>query len=249
MNNELTRISGSELEKKWKDMNAALERLGQAEVKGRVREARAGARLLFGIDLTASREKSLREARIATAAMFNVLKSIAADRLAMKLVYYRGREVKASGWERNADVLRRAMEKLSCKAGCTQIGGVLRMALREKEKLSALVLVLDHCEEDGCELDDLASSLGEKRSPIFVFHDCADGNSLALEAQPIFEGMAEVSGGAYCPLGADSGDALFELLSMVAAFSAAGSEAVKRVPQFTPEARQLQARLLLPAGK
>ena len=230
-------------------MNEALARIGRIDVIETRGAARRAGRLMFAVDLTSSREATLREARIATAAMFEALKSIEADRLAVKLVYYRGsRECRSSGWEKDAGVLRRAMEKLSCKAGYTQIARVLRLALAEKEPLSGIVFVGDHCEEDGWELDELAAALGEKHIPVFVFHECADDNTLWQQAQPIFRGMANASGGAYCPFGAGSAAALRELLSTVAAFSAAGIEGVKQVPQATtPEARALQGRLLLAA--
>jgi len=113
------------------------------------------------------------------------------------------------------------------------------------------VFIGDHCEEDGWELDELAASLGKKRIPIFVFHECADDDGLSLDAKPIFKGIAAASAGAYCEFQPDSAVALRELLSTVAAFSAAGIEGVKQAPQVTtPEARQLQTRLLLlgPAG-
>jgi hypothetical protein len=62
--------------------------------------------------------------------------------------------------------------------------------------------------------------------------------------------MAEISGGVYVEFKPDSGAVLREVLSSVAAFAAGGSEAVKQVGRaVTPEARQLQNRLLLgPAG-
>ncbi len=225
-------------------MKEALARLGAIDG----RETRRGAGgLMFGIDLTASREKTLREARIATAAMFDALKSIAANRLALKLVYYRGRECKASGWEHDPAVLRRAMEKLSCKAGATQIAEVLRLALDEKEPLPGVVFIGDVCEEEPDELAGLAAELGKRNIPLFVFHDYGGNDAEAVERSgPVFELLTELSHGAYCQFGAGSAAALRELLSTVAAFSAGGVEAVKQVHQVTTtEARQLQTRLLL----
>lgn len=58
--------------------------------------------------------------------------------------------------------------------------------------------------------------------------------------------MAEASGGVYCEFNGNSGEVLREMLSSVAAFAAAGHEGVKRIGRAaTPEARQLQTRLLL----
>jgi hypothetical protein len=61
--------------------------------------------------------------------------------------------------------------------------------------------------------------------------------------------MAKLSAGVYTEFRPDSGAILRELLSTVAAFAAGGSEAVRQVaaPK-TPEARQLQASLMLGPG-
>jgi hypothetical protein len=238
------------LEDEWKSMNAALAKVGPIQ-NAKPRPFRRTGRLIIALDLTSSRETSLRQARIATAAMFEVLQSIGAGGLAVKLVYYRGQECKASGWERDAGVLRRAMEKLSCKAGYTQIGRVLNLALDEKEPVSGVVFVGDSCEEDADELVDLAADLGDKNTPVFVFHDF-NGRDIeaARAAAPIFEDIAEASSGAYCPFGVTSAGALREVLASVAVFSAAGAEGVKQIEQATtPEARHLQARLMLGPGK
>src|ERR1700678_2991224 len=75
-------------------MNEALAKLGETPA---LPKARSHGRLLFGLDLTGSREPSLRNARIATAAMFDALKTIGV--IAVKLIYYRGNnECRASAW-------------------------------------------------------------------------------------------------------------------------------------------------------
>jgi hypothetical protein len=236
-------------------MNEALARLGQVEAPVSYETETRGAarrcgRLVFALDLTSSREPGLREARIATAAMFEALQSIGADRLAVKLAYYRGRECKASGWVHDPAALKRAMEKLSCKAGYTQIGKVLRLALAEKDPLSGVVFIGDACEEEPEELYELAAELGEKNIPLYMFHDYGGRDTEGVEgAGQVFEWMAELSHGAYCHFGTRSAAALRELLSTVAAFSAAGIEGVKQVCQVTTaQARQLQNRLLLGPG-
>jgi hypothetical protein len=238
------------LDEEWRLMNAALERLGQVEVREQI-PARRGGRLIFGLDLTGSREASLRHARIATAAMFDTIKAIGA--VAVKLVYYRGAsECRAGEWHDDPCVVSAAMLRLSCKSGHTQIRKVLRHALNEKEPLSGVVFIGDHCEDtdDGYELDDLAVKLGQKGIPIFVFHEVNDQDVFALRATPIFEHMAKVSGGVYAEFKPSSGAVLRELLATVAVFSAAGHEGFKQVGQpLTPEARQLQTRLLLGPGR
>ncbi len=244
MGNELTRITGAELDKQWRSMNAALERLGRIEAKGI--ETRGAARVIVGLDLTASREWCLREARRAMAAMFDALAALGS--IAIKLAYFRGEECKAGPWQNDAGAVCRSMLSLSCRSGATQIGRILRLAGNEPGPVSAVVYIGDTAEEDADELAALARRLGKKHIPVFVFHEC--GRHGEWSAQEIFEAIAEQSGGAYCPFGAESADALRELVSTVAAFSAAGTEGVRRIGQaVTVEGQQLRARLLLPAGK
>jgi hypothetical protein len=244
MGNELTRVTRAELEKQWRTMNAALERLGQVEARGRGIETRRGARLLFGIDLTASREWALDGARRATAAMFDAVAALGP--VAVKLAYFRAHEFKAGPWQNDAGAVCRSMLSLGCITGYTQIGEILRLAESEAEPVSAVIFIGDTCEEDGEELAALARRLRRKRIPVYVFHERdRDGK---LDAREILEAIAKASGGVYCPFGAESAAALRELLSTVAAFSAAGAEGVKRVGlPVTLEGQELQKRLLLAA--
>ena len=247
MNNEpdrnLIAVGSTSTSRERQRMNEALARLGKIEVK----ETPQG-RLMVGLDLTASREHSLTQARVATAAMFDTIKAVGA--VAVKLVYYRGGdECRASEWESDAEVLSQRMRRLSCEAGSTQIARVLRLALAENEPVCALVFVGDHCEDDPGALRELAEALGKRSMPIFVFHECADHDEPSLRAKPVFKGMAEASGGVYCEFKPDSGAVLRELLANIAALAAGGTDGVRRValPQ-TPEARALQRRLLLGPG-
>ena len=224
-------------------MLEALARLGETEAAPPAAITRTG-RLIFGLDLTQSREHSLGEARVATAAMFDAIKAI--GRVALKLVYYRGTDMQSTQWQFDPGALSGYMCRLSCESGYTQIAGFLRLVLEEREELSGVVFVGDDCEEDPEELAGLARKLGEKKVPLFVFHECADNNAHSLTAKPVFKRMAQASGGAYVEFKPDSGEVLRELLSSVAAFSAGGAQGVRRMalPQ-TTEARQLQGRLLL----
>jgi hypothetical protein len=240
-------------------MNEALARLGDIQVRETRRAVMHGhARLIFALDLTASRSETLREARIATAEMFKAIKEIGS--VAVKLIYYRDRrELRATGWNDDPAILSDCMQGLSCKAGVTQIARVLRFALDEQEPLSGLVFIGDCCEEPESELTGLAAQLGKRKIPLYIFHerpDFLDDGPEPLYRQAVFPGefqdvriferLAGLSGGQYCRFKPDSGAALRELLSTVAAFSVGGVEAVKQVPQVvTAEARQLQSRLLL----
>jgi len=229
------------LDRQWRLMNEALARLDRANVK----QASNSGRLIFALDLTGSREHSLYQARIATAAMLDTIKAIGA--VAVKLIYYRGsRECRASPWHDDPGILSHSMRRISCETGETQIARVLRLALAEEEKISGVVFIGDHCEDDPARLRELAQALGQRSIPLFVFHECADHDGRSLEAKPVFKSMAAASGGVYVEFKPDSGAVLREMLSNIAAFSAAGVEGVKRVavPKTLP-AQQLQGRLLL----
>ncbi len=247
MSNAIERLRDSEkaLEAERRLLNEALTRLGDAE-KRRI-ERRAG-KLIFGLDLTGSREAGLNQARTATAAMFDAIRTF--GRVEMKLVYYRGSsECRESQWCADAEVLRRSMLKLSCACGKTQIEKLLRLVLGESEKPSAVVFVGDHCEENPERLLCLAEMLRDKAIPLFVFHECDDHDQWSLKAKPLFMRMAEISGGVYVEFKPDSGQVLRELLPSIAAFSAAGTEGLQKLAlPVTPEAKRLRSRLLLAAG-
>jgi hypothetical protein len=237
------RDDGKALSPERQRMNEALARLGR---EGMRETRRRDGRLIVALDLTGSREHSLSEARIATTAMFDAVKSLGA--IAVKLVYYRGLdECRASQWHNDPDILSKSMQWLSCEKGQTQIARVLRLvALGEREPVSGVVFIGDHCEDDAGEVRELAAVLGQRSIPVFVFHECADHDEDSLEAKPLFKALAAATGGVYCEFKPDSGAVLREMLSSVAAFSAAGVEGVKQTAlPHTSEARQLQKRLLL----
>jgi hypothetical protein len=227
-------------------MNAAMQRLGLANrnTGGGLSAGRSAGRLIVALDLTGSRAESLRQAQKATAQMFAAIKAVGA--IAVKLAYYRGSECKAGAWHDDAETITGAMLSLSCFTGNTQIARVLKMALEEKEKLSGVVFVGDHCEEGCDDLLHLAAELGKRSIPLFIFHEVVGHDSRALDVRPLFQKMAKLSGGVYSEFRPDSGAVMRELLSTVAAFSVAGPAGVKRVAApVTVPARQLQARLLL----
>ena len=180
--------------------------------------------MIVALDLTASRTESLIRARIATAQMFAAIKAV--GKVAVKLAYWRGDECKATAWHDDADKITGAMLSLSCITGLTQICRVLKQSLAEKEKLSGIVLVVDHSEDNPDELMHLAATLGGRSIPLFIFHEVVDHDHHALQARPVFKQMAKLSGGVYSEFRPDSGDILRELLSTVAAFSVAGHEGV-----------------------
>jgi hypothetical protein len=228
-------------------MQAALARLEETGLADPERPIRG--RLAVVLDLTGSRRESLRRARIATAAMFDAIKALGA--IVVKLIYYRGgNECKAGPWQGDPAVVSQVMQRLSCVTGYTQIERALRYVEAEDEPVSGVVFIGDHCEDNPGELADLARTLGARHIPIFVFHEYTDSDSRSNEARPVFQRLAELSGGVYTEFNPASAVSLRELLTTVGAFSVAAQEGIKHVPSATTqEARQLRQRLLLlPAG-
>jgi hypothetical protein len=191
-------------------MNEALAQLGHVEKQQN--EDGSSGRIIVGLDLTASRETSLHQARIATAAMFDTIKAFGS--LAVKLIYYRGNwECKAGEWHTDPAIVSRYMLGLSCIGGNTQIARMLRSVLAEERRVSAVIFVGDHCEDRPKDLRKLAGALGERSIPLFMFHECAGDDARWMAAKPVFESMAELSGGVYVEFEPDSGTILREMLS------------------------------------
>ena len=155
----ITPSDAGSLDAQWAAVNAALERLGLAKLQS----AHVVGRLLVALDLTASRAESLKQARVATARMFAAIKAV--GKVAVKMLYFRGDECRATAWHDDADKISGAMLSLSCKTGNTQICRVLKLALAEKEKLSGVVLVGDHSEDNPDELCISRQRSAGARSP------------------------------------------------------------------------------------
>jgi hypothetical protein len=247
---EKIRSGNTALDTQRRLMNEALARLGNPA--NRLAMARPPARIIIGLDLTGSREARLPEARVAMASMLDVVRNT--GKIMLKLFYYRGTDESCSTrrWYQDIDTLSAVALRLSCESGTTQIGPMLQSILREPEKLSAVVFIGDHCEEDFGTLLGLAADMGRKSVPLFMFHECADHDYRSLDVKPLFKRMAEVSGGIYTEFKPDSHEALKEMLSSIAVLSAGGQIALERLaPPKSLEARQLRGdlRLMLGSGK
>jgi hypothetical protein len=187
-----------------------------------VNKAGERGRLIFAMDATASREPTWDRACHIQGEMFK--ETAALGGLEIQLVYYRGfGECRASPWVANSDDLLKRMTAVMCLAGHTQIGKVLKHALKEAKnrKVGALVFVGDSIEEDIDRLGHLAGELGLLGLPSFMFHEGQD--PLARMA---FQQIARLSGGAYCPFDATSAQQLRDLLSAVAVYAAGGRKAL-----------------------
>jgi hypothetical protein len=186
------------------------------------RPAAHRGRLIFALDATASRQPHWDQAMSRQAAMFSAAAGLGG--LEVQLVWYRGfGECRASPWVSDAPSLLARMTAVSCLGGQTQIGRVLNHVLKEtaQRQVAAVVFVGDACEEDADTLCHRAGTLGLHGVPLFLFQDGSDS-----QARDLFQQMAKLSGGAWCPLDDDSARHLADLLSAVAVFAAGGRRAL-----------------------
>ena len=179
-------------------------------------------RLVFALDATASRQSTWDHASHLQAQMFS--EAAALGGLALQLCYFRGfGEFFASNWQSDADSVLSIMQGLRCEAGRTQIGAVLKHALRENavKPLSCVVYVGDCLEEDIDILADLAGKLGLLKVPLFIFQEGGDPAAMAG-----FKELSRLSGGAYSRFDSASAAQLAHLLRAVAAYAAGGLKAL-----------------------
>jgi hypothetical protein len=179
-----------------------------------------GARLIFALDATASREPSWATAAQLTTQMFATVTAIGG--LDVQLVYYRGHdECTASRWQSDARALAAAMQRVTCMAGHTQIRRVLNHAQKEnaRQKVNALVLISDACEERPVDLYNAARELGSV--PVFMFQEGDDDHVSGIYAE-----IARLTGGAHCRFDSGAAEHLADLLKAVAAFAAGGVKAL-----------------------
>lgn len=201
----------------------------RAEIDAFVQSARSLApraegqgRLLFALDATMSRQPTWDRACSLQAEMFEEAAKIGG--LDVQLIYFRGfGECRASKWVRDARALGALMTRIECRGGHTQIGKVLRHALKEtqRKKIQAVVYIGDCMEED---IDDLCARSGElslNGVPVFVFQDGGDSH-----AERGFREIARLTKGVYLRLDSASAKELGQLLRGVAAYAAGGRKAL-----------------------
>ena len=179
-------------------------------------------RLIFAMDATASRQPTWDRASHIQGEMFK--ETAVLGGLDIQLAYYRGfGEFRALAWVNDSARLLNSMTSVFCLAGHTQIGKVLKHAMKEtkKRKVAALVFVGDCLEEDIDNLGQLAGELGLLAVPCFMFHE--GGDPVARNA---FQQIARLSGGAFCPFDANSPQQLRDLLAAVAVYAAGGRRAL-----------------------
>lgn len=132
------------------------------------------ARLIFGVDATASREPTWNIARDLQAKMF--IEAGANGRLNLQLVFYGGGSCRTSKWASRGDDLARWMGAIHCEAGPTMIEKVLRHALCEHEKapMQGLTFIGDAQEENLDVLAGLADELGTAGVPLHMYQEGND---------------------------------------------------------------------------
>lgn len=183
------------------------------------------ARLVFAIDATQSREATWDLASGLQMQMFQAAE--AHGGLCVQLVYFRGLdECRASRWHDRARPLVEAMERVHCRAGHTQIARVLRHALQQRstQKIAALVLIGDACEEEADEIVGLAGQLALVSVPIFAFHEGPDPTAAGL-----FQEMARVTRGAFHRFDRNAPRALADALRAVAVYASGGAQALEKL--------------------
>jgi hypothetical protein len=176
-------------------------------------------RLIFALDATASRQPTWDTAAALTSEMFATVAAIGG--LDLQLVYYCGDQCVAGRWLSDARALSATMQRVMCQAGYTQIGRVLGHARKEnaRERVNAMVLVSDACEEDPESLYAAARELGEL--PLFLFQE---GNDQRVGR--IYAELAAITKGAFCKFDSGAAQRLADLLKAVAAFAAGGVKAL-----------------------
>lgn len=184
--------------------------------------ADSGARLLFAIDATASRQPTWDRACQLQGQMFLATQSLGG--LAVQLCYYRGlSELRASRWLVDEHALLRQMTRVRCEGGMTQIERLLNHALKEHRQraVKAVVFIGDACEENPDRLAGKAGELGIAGLPLFMFQEGHDG-----QVESTFRQMAKLSGGAWARFDHASPQELAELLGAVARYAAGGKSAM-----------------------
>ena len=176
----------------------------------------ARGRVILYVDATASRQPTWDTSAQLQAEMFAAVPA----GLDVQLVYYRGNECVTSQWFSNTTVLAAAMRKVMCQAGHTQLAKVLRHTQTEnqRDKVGALIVISDACEEDP---DTLYLRAVDLHVPIFLFQE---GTNPAVAA--IYDRLARITGGAFSQFNQNSAQHLADLLRAVAAFASGGIKAL-----------------------
>lgn len=180
-------------------------------------------RMIFALDATASREATWDQACHLQSELFLATRELGG--LSIQLCYYRGfGEFHATDWVTDTRQLLNKMNRVTCLGGHTQIRKVLTQARKETriQPVTAVVMIVDCCEESIDDLCQQAGELGMLRTPVFIFHEGGDAH-----AEAVFRQLSKLSGGAYAPFDSNSPATLKDLLAAVAVYASGGKKALE----------------------
>jgi hypothetical protein len=180
-------------------------------------------RLIFAMDATMSRQPTWDQACHLQADMFDAAEQVGG--LDTQLIYFRGhRECRASKWHSDAAPLQKAMARIHCQGGYTQIERVLKRAIKETtlQPVNALVYVGDAVEEEVDAVCAAAGKMGVLGVPCFFFQEGSEPY-----AERAFREMARLTKGAWCRFDSNSAAQLRDLLQAVAVYAAGGRKALE----------------------
>jgi hypothetical protein len=192
----------------------------------------AGARLIFALDATMSRQPTWNLAAELQGRMFETAASL--NGLAVQLVYFRGlSECRASPFISEGKGLARFMRSIRVAGGLTQIARVLAHARDEarRARVGALVFVGDAVEERSDRLQTAAGELALLGVKAFLFQEGTD--EIAART---FRDIATVTGGAYARFDASAPKTLAALLAGAAAYASGGTQGLAAVVSRTSDA-------------
>lgn len=199
--------------------------------------ANTTSRIMLALDATASRQPTWDMACALHAELFLAARDV--GEVAVQLLFYRGLgELRKSPWVHSREQLLQLMQKVSCAGGLTQIGRLLREALREggKHPVKALIFVGDCFEEPEDEVLALAGKLGLLNLPVIMLQE-----DNYAEATRAFSKIAKLSGGAHLPFASGSKEHLRRLLGAAVSFAVGGRKLLQS--QDSATARQLLSQL------
>jgi hypothetical protein len=194
-----------------------------------------GARLIFALDATMSRQPTWDFACSVQAEMFDAVAALGG--MQVQLVYFRGfGECRASRWVADPTAFAGLMARVGCRAGQTQIGRVLAHVEAEagRSALRAFIYVGDAAEEPIDTLAETAGRLGLVGVKAFMFHEGSDPT-----AHRAFTEIARLTGGAALRFDRAAPGSLAGLLRAVAAYAGGGASALARLAGSEASARRL----------
>jgi hypothetical protein len=201
-------------------------------------------RLVFGIDMTASRQPSIEPAK----RLQDVLLRTLPGKLEVALAAHGGEEVHTfTPFTSNPERLRDLAAGLRCRGGKTQLLEILRRALKQRG-VRCVVYVGDMFEESSSAAAEIAGELAERDIRVIVLHDTSLRNESGAAgsydaAGAVFGMLAERTDGAVLPFDISALEELAKLLEAVAVLAVGGTEMLATQEPVMPAATLLLEHL------